>query len=88
MGRDGEGADGKSALELRDAWQFLVDFLQVVLFRCRLRFFATCFATHNFSRILYVIKLTSTNLLLFANGVQFNSSSEYKVLHTEYLTIW
>ena len=38
-GRDGEGADGKSALEMRDAWQSWsisckkVDFLQVVIFR-------------------------------------------------------
>jgi hypothetical protein len=44
--------------------------------------------THNFSRILHVIVRTSTNLLLFANGVQFDSSSQSKVLHTEYMTIW
>ena len=31
---------------------------------------------------------TSTNLLLFANGVQFNSSPKSNVLHTEYITIW
>jgi hypothetical protein len=32
----GEWADGKSALELQDAWQFLVDFLQ------ESRFLASC----------------------------------------------
>ena len=35
-GEMGEAADGKSALELRDAWQFLVDFLQQSTISCKL----------------------------------------------------
>jgi hypothetical protein len=48
-----------SALELRDAWQFLVDFLQVVKLRCRLRFLPLVF-----------VEVTNVNILL-SSGREF-----------------
>jgi hypothetical protein len=75
VGRDGEGADGKSALELRDAWQFLVDFLQ------ESRFLASCaisFVVYDFLLLVFV-ELTNVNILL-------SSGREFMLLFLVYMT--
>jgi hypothetical protein len=59
VGRDGEGADGKSALEMRDAWQFLVDFLQLCTISSKLWYFVV---VYDFLLLVFV-KLTNVNIL-------------------------
>jgi hypothetical protein len=61
VGRDGEGADGKSALELRDAWQFLVDFLQ------ESRFLASCAISLSFTIFCYLFLLNWLMLIFFCH---------------------
>jgi hypothetical protein len=39
----GEGVNGKSALEMRDAWQLLVDFLQQSMISCKLWYFVVVY---------------------------------------------
>jgi hypothetical protein len=74
VGRDGEGADWKSALELRDAWQFLVDFLQ------RSRFLASCAISLLYDFLLLVfVELTNVNILL-------SSGREFMLLFLVYMT--
>jgi hypothetical protein len=58
VGRDGEGADGKSALEMRDAWQFSVDFLQLCTISSKLWYFVV---VYDFLLPVFV-KLTNVNI--------------------------
>jgi hypothetical protein len=57
----GEGADGKSALELRDDWQFLVDFLQ------ESRFLASCDISLSFTMFCYLFLLNWLMLIFFCH---------------------
>jgi hypothetical protein len=76
VGRDGEGADGKSALEMRDAWQFLVDFLQLCTISCRLWYFVVVYDY----LLLVFVELTNVNILL-------SSGREFMLLFLVYMTM-
>jgi hypothetical protein len=74
----GEGADGKSALEMRDAWaawQFLVDFLQQSTISCKLWYFVV---VYDFLLLVFV-GLTNVNILL-------SSGREFMLLFLVYMT--
>jgi hypothetical protein len=75
VGRDGEGVDGKSALEMRDAWQFLVDFLQLCTISCKLWYFVV---VYDFFLLIFV-ELTNVNILL-------SSGREFMLLFLVYMT--
>jgi hypothetical protein len=62
----GEGADGKSALEIQDAWQFLVDFLQQSTISCKLWYIVV---VYDFLLLVFVV-LTNVNILL-SSGREF-----------------
>jgi hypothetical protein len=70
----GEGADGKSALEMRDAWQFLVDFLQQSTISCKVWYFVV---VYDFSLLIFVV-LTNVNILL-------SSGHEFMLLFLAYM---
>jgi hypothetical protein len=75
VGRDGKWADGKSALELRDAWQFLVDFLQ------ESRFLASCAISLSFTIFCYLFLLNWLILIFFCQ-----SGREFMLLFLVYMT--
>jgi hypothetical protein len=71
----GEGADGKSALEIRDAWQFLVDFLQQSTISCKSWYFVVIYDL----LLLAFVVLTNVNILL-------SSGREFTLLFLVYMT--
>jgi hypothetical protein len=56
----GEGVNGKSALEMRDAWQLLVDFLQQSMISCKLWYFVV---VYDFLLLVFLV-LTNVNIFL------------------------
>ena len=71
----GEGADGKSAHEMRNAWQFLVDFLQLCTISFKLWYFVV---VYDFLLLVF-FELTNVNILL-------SSRREFMLLFLLYMT--
>ncbi len=59
MARERERAGGKGALEKRDAWQILVDFLQQSTISCKLFYFAGGFTVF----LIFFVALVNLRIL-------------------------